>query len=188
MFSALDVPTSRPSSRASRSAIARASSSSIARASSYGLPVMCGGIRPVAMPSTRCAPPRPGSSPASWRARARRSVCVAAAFTQRPRDAAQHAAGADGAAEHVERSAGLLQQLSPDAGVSVDRIHVVKLIGPERVRLGREDGDLASGIARRAPASPCRPRSERFSAPRQTRASSCSFSSAKASDDRSSRR
>ena len=51
-------------------------------------------------------------------------------------------------------------------------IHVVKLIGPEGVRLGREDGDLASGIARRARASPCRPRSARFSTPRRTRASS----------------
>ena len=46
MFSALDVPTSSPSSRASRRAIARARSSSIARASSYGLrPCAAGSIR-----------------------------------------------------------------------------------------------------------------------------------------------
>ena len=60
---------------------------------------------------------------------------VAAALAQRARHAAQHAAGADRAAERVDAAAGLLQQLAADAGVAVDRVLVVELIGPERVRL-----------------------------------------------------
>ena len=63
---------------------------------------------------------------------------AAAAFAQRARHAAQHAAGPHRAAVRVEPAAGLLEQLAADAGVAVERVGVVKLIGPERVRLGRQ--------------------------------------------------
>ena len=59
---------------------------------------------------------------------------AAATGLQRTRHADQHARGADGAAEDVDRP-DLLQQLDADLAVAVQRIGVVELIGPERARL-----------------------------------------------------
>jgi hypothetical protein len=100
----------------------------------------------------------------------------------RPCDATQHAAGANGAAEGVERTVGLFQEFASDAGVSVDRIRVVELIGPERVRLGREPGDLfLESFEQRGVTLPPSLGTSRSSAPNARIVRS--FSSAKASDD-----
>ena len=66
------------------------------------------------------------------------------AALQRRRDAGDHPAGADRAAERVDPAAGLLDQLAADSHVALKRILVVELIGPERVALGQHPLDLGA--------------------------------------------
>ena len=58
-FSPVEVPASRPSSAASRRAIARPSASSIDRTSSYRSGSRRGGMNPMPVPSTPCVPGSP---------------------------------------------------------------------------------------------------------------------------------
>src|SRR5271169_2615330 len=58
-FNPDEVPANIPSSFANRRAISRAAPSSTVRTSSKSPSFKCGGLKPAAIPSTRCAPPFP---------------------------------------------------------------------------------------------------------------------------------